>query len=257
MLLTFMQVFCMMILKAQQPVPELVTDRPDQTESSSVVPKKTLQLETGFVYSLDEDALTKDISIVYLTNLLRYGLFDNLELRLGGLYSSHETLSKETDITQSRQGFGPLYTGFKVQITREAGLLPEIAFLAGLALPFTANEELRPSNTAGGMRFSFSHALTERFSLGYNLGAEWDGDSPAPAYYYSVAVGFGISGKAGAYMEFFGLMPEEEPHTHLFDAGFTYLIRPNLQLDASGGIGLQEEAMDYFLGFGFSWRLPR
>jgi len=33
---------------ARDPVTELVTDRPDQTESSSVVPLHLLQLETGF-----------------------------------------------------------------------------------------------------------------------------------------------------------------------------------------------------------------
>jgi hypothetical protein len=247
----------MMLVKAQQTVPELVTDRPDQTESSAVVPRKSLQLEAGFVFSMDEDAQIKDKSIIYNTTLLRFGLLDNLELRLGGFYASHETLDKETDITQSLHGFGPLYTGIKVQVARESGLLPEIAFLAGLALPFTANEAFRSSSTAGGMRFSLSHTLSERFSLGYNLGAEWNGDSPAPAYFYSIALGFAISGNAGTYLEFFGLLPEEEPQSHLFDAGFTYLVRPNLQLDVSGGIGLQEEALDYFLGFGVSYRLPR
>jgi hypothetical protein len=35
--------------KAQNEAPELITDRPDQTESSTVVPHKSLQIETGFV----------------------------------------------------------------------------------------------------------------------------------------------------------------------------------------------------------------
>jgi hypothetical protein len=29
---------------------ELITDRPDQTESSSTVPRNTLQIETGFIF---------------------------------------------------------------------------------------------------------------------------------------------------------------------------------------------------------------
>ena len=34
--------------------PELVTDRPDQTESSNLVPKGYLQLETGWSFARDD-----------------------------------------------------------------------------------------------------------------------------------------------------------------------------------------------------------
>lgn len=36
-------------LTVQSKIPEMVTDRPDQTESSDIVPKHFLQLETGLV----------------------------------------------------------------------------------------------------------------------------------------------------------------------------------------------------------------
>ena len=39
---------------AQEETPELITDRPDQTESSSVVPLGALQIETGFTMESDE-----------------------------------------------------------------------------------------------------------------------------------------------------------------------------------------------------------
>jgi hypothetical protein len=101
-----------------------------------------------------------------------------------------------------------------------------------------------------------SHTISERLSLGYNLGAEWNGDTPVPSYYYSIVFGMDVAKKAGAFLEFFGLIPEEDSGTHLIDAGLTYLIRPNLQLDTSGGIGLNEEATDFFINFGISYRLP-
>ncbi len=34
----------------QEEKPELVTDRPDQTEAPSIVPRGGLQVETGFVF---------------------------------------------------------------------------------------------------------------------------------------------------------------------------------------------------------------
>ena len=57
--------------------PEIITDRPDQTESANTVPKNTLQLETGFIMEQNGDIK----NYAYNTSLLRYGLFDNFELR--------------------------------------------------------------------------------------------------------------------------------------------------------------------------------
>lgn len=70
-------------VKAQVIVPDLITDRPDQTESSAIVPLKSLQIETGFVMEKDETDLIKQKSFAYNTTLLRFGLLENLELRLG------------------------------------------------------------------------------------------------------------------------------------------------------------------------------
>ncbi len=41
-------------VSAQEEVPELITDRPDQTESSAVMPFKSLQTESGFLSGLAE-----------------------------------------------------------------------------------------------------------------------------------------------------------------------------------------------------------
>ncbi len=248
--------FAFFQVKAQENATEMVTDRPDQTESSIVVPLKSLQIESGFVYAMDENTLTREKNISYNTTLMRYGLLENMELRLGIEYAGEETLDKNMETKTSSNGFCPLYTGIKIQVAHERGLLPEVAFLAGLELPFTAHKTFKTSHTAANMRFSLSHTLSERFSLGYNLGAEWDGDTPVPSYFYSVALGLSITGKAGAFIEFFGLVPEKGNSTHLIDGGITFLINPNLQLDASGGLGLNEEALDYFISFGISCRLP-
>ncbi len=244
------------IVKAQDKDSELITDRPDQTESSAVVPHKSLQIETGFIIENDETNLVKQKSLVYNTTLLRYGLLENFELRLGMEYVGEKTEIKNTETTHVLSGLSPVYTGFKVKITDEEGWIPEIAFLGGLVLPFTANEDFKPEYSAANIRFSFAHTLSERFSLGYNLGAEWDGESAIPGYFYSIALGIGISDNLGLFVEGFGLIPEEGESEHLFDAGFTYSVLPNFQLDISGGIGLNDDSTDNFISAGLTYRLP-
>jgi len=61
--------------------PELITDRPDQTESSATVPTGYAQIEMGWQH-LEEERADLETDILPQT-LLRYGLVENLEFRLG------------------------------------------------------------------------------------------------------------------------------------------------------------------------------
>jgi len=70
-------------LLAQEERPELITDRPDATEAPSVVPKGALQIETGALFTSFEEDVLKTQTLTYNTTLLRFGVLDNLELRLG------------------------------------------------------------------------------------------------------------------------------------------------------------------------------
>jgi len=219
-----------------------------------VVPRKSLQIETGFVMEKNQTELSEEKLFAYNTSLLRYGLLDNLELRLGLEYLGEKASIKNIDTTYNFSGLSPIYMGLKIKITEEEGWKPEIAFLGGMVFPFTADAHFRPKYSAANMRLSLSHTLSDRFSIGYNIGAEWDGEIPAPAYFYSVALRIGLTDKFGMYVEGFGLLPEEGDSQHQFDAGFTYLVLPNFQLDISGGIGLNDYAMDNFLGFGLTYR---
>ena len=232
---------------AQTTIFPLITDRPDQTESSITVPYKALQIETGF---LNENGGNVK-SYAYNTTLLRYGLLENLELRLGLEYLADKNTVTNSTVT----GLSPLYAGFKVNVREEDGWKPEVAFLAGLVLPFTAHEAFAPTYTAASARFSLSHTLTDRLSLGYNLGMEWDGYTAIPAYNYSVVLGISLMEKVGMYVESYGAIIENNNSEHLVDGGFTYHILPNFQADISGGIGLNANAIDNFISFGLTYRL--
>ncbi|MDF1571387.1 MAG: transporter [Bacteroidales bacterium] len=241
---------------AQVAQPELITDRPDQTESAAIVPRHALQVETGFLVENDANDLFSTRSFTYNTTLLRFGLLNNFELRAGMDYFRASTTLNNTSLSSTISGISPLYTGFKIKIAEAQEWHPQVAFLGGLVLPFTADSDRKPNYTAANIRFAFSHSLSNRFSLGYNLGAEWDGDSPVPGYFYSAALGFAVTDKLGAFFESYGLIPETGNAEHLMDAGLTYLLLPTLQLDISGGIGLNQAAIRNFISLGLSFRIP-
>jgi hypothetical protein len=232
----------------------LITDRPDATESPSVVPKNYIQVETGAFYDSFEENNFKTENFTYNTMLIRYGVLDNLEFRLGWDYFNTKTKFNDTEIL-STDSFSPLLLGFKISIAEENGVLPEIGFLGHLNLPFLVKKDMRPENTGVDLRFSFAHTLNEKSSLSYNLGAAWENDSPEAAYLYTIAYGYSLSDTWGAYVELYGDFPENNKANHLWDAGITYLLSNNVQLDATVGSSITK-GQDLLLSAGVSFRLP-
>lgn len=233
----------------------LITDRPDATESPSTVAPGFIQIETGGVYESFEDNNIKSETFTYNTTLVRLGLLDNLEFRLGWDFVEGQTTVNGNKLDNVTSGFNPLLFGTKIAITEEKGWMPQIGFLGHLYLPFTASSDYRPETTGVDFRFSFAHTLSEKSSLSYNLGAQWRDDSPEAAYIYTLSYGYSISEKIGAYAEVYGDFPEDNKANHLWDAGLTYLISNNVQLDATIGSSITE-GQDLLLSAGVSFRLP-
>jgi len=244
-----------LLVFAQSDYPEMVTDRPDQTESAQVVPLNSLQIETGFVREYNKNGSISYIDYAFNSTLLRYGLLKNLELRLGIEYLG-EWVEYFPDNPMTINGFGGLFTGIKFKILDEDGSKPGIAVLGNLLFPFTAHDRYKTDHAAAGLRLALSQSLSDKLSFGYNLGVEWDGYSDDIAWFYSVSIGIGLTNKLGMFIESYGLISNRNMTVHLLDAGFTYLILSNLQADISGGLGVNDSAIDNFISLGLSYRIP-
>jgi len=92
-------------------------------------------------------------------------------------------------------------------------------------------------------RFAMQNTLSKIVSLGYNLGAEWDGESPTPSWIYTIATGFNISDKRFSYVESYGFITKGSLPDHNVDAGVTSLFSKDAQLDLSGGFGLSSTSL--------------
>ena len=104
------------VLYAQETIQ---TDRPDQTESTSITPKSNLQLESGFFY---EKTDTESRNISQPTLLIKYGVNKNLELRVGTDFNS------ETVYHERNSGISPVTLGFKAKIMEEKKLCRQSLF---------------------------------------------------------------------------------------------------------------------------------
>jgi hypothetical protein len=228
-----------------QDLPSIQTDRPDQTECPFIVPTNYFQLENGFSY---EKTKPNSTEIVAPTILTRFGINDHFELRLITEYIIDKINSEK------KSGFNPIMIGFKTRLFEEKGIIPVTSFISHISIPKAASKNFKTTFYAPEFRFTMQHTLSDKQSLSYNIGAEWNGETAEPTFIYTLTTGYSITEKIGGYIELYGFVPQIEKPDHRCDAGLTYLFNPNHQLDISSGIGFSKTSPKYYFSLGYSFR---
>lgn len=254
--LLFIFILSTIVLQAQEMDAPITTDRPGASDSSTLISQGVLQLETGGQFIKDENASTRIENYSYNFSLFRYGLLDNMELRLATNIQSIESTDKFTNIQSSASGLAPLIVGTKIGIAKENGWMPQMAIVGNLSLPFIASTDLKPSTTAMDFRFLMDHTLSDRSSLGYNVGAAIGPDDAQLSYIYVVTYSYAVTDRVTAFGNIYGDFPENSTASHLWDAGFTYLHNSDLQFDITVGSGINT-TQDILLNAGLSYRIGR
>jgi hypothetical protein len=136
----------------------LVTDRPDFTEATSTVGRGVAQLEMGYTYIYDNDGTDQTTDHVYPEALLRVGvLADWLEFRTAWTYVNEVVNGNETS------GSNDLYLGFKIGLTPQEGILPEMALIPQMFVP-TGADAFSADQVLPGVNWIYGWELNDRIS---------------------------------------------------------------------------------------------
>ena len=225
----------------------IITDRPDQTESPNTLSKGNLQIESGYLSLKDKENRNIITQILIPTNLFRYGLNNNIELRFLAQFENEEYENVKIS------GISDLELGIKIKVLKKENINNEISFLTTIIIP-SASNDLSINSFGISNRMIFSHNLSDKTGLGYNLGYDYFGSGRGNLT-YTLAVGTSLTEKLGFFMEPFGEIVDLNNLILNFDSGFTYLVKDNLQLDCSYGIGINNK-MNFF-SFGISWLIKK
>lgn len=224
---------------------QIVTDRPDQTEASSTVPQNSFQLESGILYQENHNIVRSLAN----NNLFRIGLLEGFELRI---VSQLETLKYNLPWSEvTVRGFNDIEIGAKVQIINNESF--EFGFLSHVIIP-TGSVNFSNGGIGSINRFLITHKISEYFTLAYNVGVNVY-DAEYMEFPYSLALGFGITDKLSVFLEPYGSFDSDLNPENSIDAGVTYLLRDNFQLDISLGTGIDHDMN--FVSAGFSWLIVR
>ena len=211
---------------------QLTSERPDQTESSLVLSKGHVQIETGISIEDSESNIN---------TLFRIGIIDGIEMRLNSNYLINDNISN-----LKKSSFSDFEIGAKFKILDEDNNRIKIGFLTHLSLP-TAPEIFSYNEYGLLSRVLISHNIKNDSQIGYNIGYNkydnYDGQ-----FIYTVVYGKSL-GSFGVFFEIFG--EESSNNSNLnFDSGITYLVNNDKQLDLSIGKGLNSDM--FYITAGFS-----
>jgi hypothetical protein len=244
----FLAAVCLLTPSAYSQNNKIITDRPGESQSAALVSKGYFQLETDFRKNQEKNG---DYSVTHPALNLRYGLFGRLELR-AELQSETEKRFTEN---QFNHGLKPVELGLKAKLLENHGLLPSTSFYTQIGIPNWAAEEHQKSHVFPKLRLLMENKLTDKLTLNYNAGAEWQGDGGAPQWIYTIEPAWELSDKWDVFVETFAYLQQGHGPRHYVDGGFAYYSAKNWKLDLWAGKGLSIESSDYFLSAGISFRL--
>jgi len=263
--------FCILVavlsgLGAQDQPPPIVSDRPTAAASSYTVPFEALLLESGGQYSYGEagsvETLTKTKGFT-TPLLLRYGLLENLELRVatdGVSWQNERTLAFDSLDDQSTTGFANPALGFKWQINDpdEDSNQPSVGFLFNWSLP-VGSEAFSPEKSEIELTGLVDIPLPNSFGLTLNGAVGWPYDSDTESCYTqgfgAVVLSNGLTDRTGVFVEVYIDSPTSDGgHEQIFmDAGATYLVAPGFQIDFAVFKGLGRVSSDWALTGGLTF----
>jgi len=231
-------------------VPELITDRPDFTESSEVVGDRAVQIESGLTIEQAEPALHQ---VTAPQVLVRYGLGRRVELRVASDgYVSQTVRTPEGHVRTGGRSDAEIGAKVKFLDAPRAGV--DMAVIGSLSLPL-ASAGFGTTRYDPGIKLTAARDLPNGFGVSANVnavavtgaaGREWTREA-------SVSVGHALAGPFGAYWEGFGTLTGGGCDCTL-NTGATMAIGANAQIDMEVGHGVSGAAHGWFVGVGFAVR---
>jgi hypothetical protein len=227
------------------------TDRPDFTETTTTVPFGRIQLEGGYTFTRMGSARQHDFGEL----LLRVATGRRTEARIG-INSFVVTHGSGVGA-----GMEDLTLGLKVAVCPGAErfnlLRPGVAVIADTTLP-TGSRAFGSSDLQPTVKLVLGWDLSETWSAGMNLNYSYASDAGKRFDQFSGSLTFGhsLSERVGVYFEMFGFFPSAAggPDAHYLNAGVTYLVSPDFQLDLRVGKGISAGLRDEFIGIGAAKR---
>jgi hypothetical protein len=258
-LLYSLALLCAPSVRAEPFENPIETDRPDITETSTVVGRNRFQIETSVLQEFREQGRFDERGL-FTPTLLRYGIHDRWELRLETDGYSRLRVSGPGRGVARTAGYGVLAPGVKYhfQDPREGSCRPSLGAIFHLNVP-SGSSVFRTDRVTGDIKLAADWDLAPKWSLGMNAGLVLgEDDETFVSGLVTAALARDLTDRLRTFVELVVAHPEVSDRGRtglIFDGGFAYLIEENTQVDLALGTGLTGRTTpDFFWTVGFSKR---
>ena len=230
--------------------PVLVTDRPGFGESSAVVGRGTIQIETGVTVEQTD----RDLRRVMAPQVLaRVGITRDVELRL----ATDGVIAQSTHTAAGREharGFSDAELGAKVHLLDAARAGVDLAVIPYVSLP-TAAAGFGSSHYDAGFKIAGGREVAGAYGVSGTFNAASARADGVRAWQreISVSVDHALRGAVAAYGEIDGAFAGAGCACSI-DGGLTIGVGSHGQFDVEAGRGVIGEAEHWFVGVGYVLR---
>lgn len=247
-------IFISSVMPGQKKSIPMNPDRPDYTNTPIILPIGYVEIESGIYYSHEKTSPGIETSnIGILGSLVRVGVSDQFEIRFGGEYLMKNV--KTGTAESNGKGLNALMVGTKFQFIRAEKSFIDGALVLEVGLPF-GSADFKPEKAEPKFYLALRHDITDDIDFSYNFGTQYQSDGDLYLDFYSLSCGIQITDRIGAFVEHYGVLSKNLLPSYHIDAGINYLQKSNLLVDLSFGKEVTAGGSYWFIGAGFSYRLP-
>jgi hypothetical protein len=238
---------------------ELETDRDAFTPATSTAGQSLTIVESSYSF-IDNRNVAETHSFPEL--LVRYGLSERIELRLGWNYEVGGT----GDIVSGGEGGegadggkiereSQMLYGLKAAVTEQDGWVPRSAVILQGFTPTSG--EAPATDVVATYAFGWELANRWRLDSSMRYGTEHGPNDAFNQWAPSIVLRVPINDRWNVHAEYFGIYSQgarEDFSRAFFSPGTHFLLTPNLELGVRLGWGITDDAPRFFSNVGIGWR---
>ena len=239
---------------------DMDTDRPDKTESPHTVDAGHIQIEMDLAtYTRDKEDGVRTETLDILPFNFKIGLTNQSDIQF--VYGSYSRVHVEgpDGLKTTDAGAGDLVIRYKQNLWGNDGGKTAFGLMPFVKIPTSTLEDANDS-VEGGLIVPLAIELGKGINLGMMTEVDILRDSTdtgyEPTFVNSATMSFELTKKLGLYTEVYTERSAEDGARTIvtLDAGITYAVTDNLQLDTGVAVGVTDAADDFNVFAGLSRR---
>jgi hypothetical protein len=234
------------------------TDRDSFTPATTVVGRGRLVAESAYTFQQNRDGTS---SHSFPEVLLRYGLTDGVEFRLGWNYEignvdvSPSGLAQGDEAVTEKERNHHISYGFKFTVGEQDGLWPETALVVQGSTPTGGAEHV--TTVVGTYAFGWAFFRDWKWDSAVRYGTGREEHDSFGIWAASTVLKVPVGERWTAHVEYFSLATTGKRDgfvKHYISPGVHVLITPDLEIGVRVGWGMNDQADRFFANGGFGLR---